>query len=430
MTSERVTFESEGETLAGLLFPAEIGDAPAPAVAILGPMTFQKEQVPVQYARRLAQMGYTTLAFDTRYRGESGGEPRCYEDPVAKGEDLRAALRHLAGRPDVDGDRLAVLGICMGAGHVLPVAADDPLVRAVATVAGHYRDRASDVTWLGSDAAVAERLARGREAAAKYEATGEATYVPAVDVERGDVGMPGELVWSWYQLWADRGLWENRYAVMSDAALFSFDSISAAARLTKPFLMVHSDLSAVPDTARRHFAVVPTGDKRLLWQGETRHLQFYDDPAVIDETAWEIVDWFARHMPPRDRVGVVRRFFELMRAKDIDAWGELWAPSGRILVPYPPDGFAPSIDGKEAIVAGFRTLFANFDTFDYELTAVHPAAGSDAVTVEYEVDARLRDGTLYRNRNIAVFHFDGDLITAYHDYFDPRLFQRVVDALP
>jgi uncharacterized protein len=131
-----------------------------------------------------------------------------------------------------------------------------------------------------------------------------------------------------------------------------------------------------------------------------------------------------------DRVGVVRRFFDLLRAKDIDAWGELWAESGRILVFYPPDGFASSIDRRDTIVTGFRTLFANFDTFDPELTAVYPAADSDAVTVEYDAHATLRDGTVYRNRNIAVFRFDGGLITTYHDYFDPRLFQKVVDALP
>jgi hypothetical protein len=52
------------------------------------------------------------------------------------------------------------------------------------------------------------------------------------------------------------------------------------------------------------------------------------------------------------------------------------------------------------------------------------------VTVEYDVQATLRDGTEYSNSNIAVFHIGGDLIGAYHDYFDPRRFQTVVDALP
>jgi fermentation-respiration switch protein FrsA (DUF1100 family) len=295
---ERVSFDSHGETVVGRLFPAAFGSGPAPAVAILGPMTYQKEQAPAQYARRLAQLGFTALIFDPRWRGESSGEPRCYESPVAKGADLRAALAYLSNLPEVDPGRLAVFGICMGASHVLPVAADDPLVRAVATVTGHYRDRAADVDWLGSEAAVAERLARGRVALEKYEATGEVDYVPAIDFSRTDVGMPGELVWSWYQLWADRGQWENRYAVMSDAALFTYDSISAAARLTKPLLMIHADLCAVPSAARRHFAVVPTADKQLLWQGQTRHLQYYDDPAVIDDAALNVADWFARHLPP------------------------------------------------------------------------------------------------------------------------------------
>ncbi|MER8820722.1 hypothetical protein NKH70_13015 [Mesorhizobium sp. M0991] len=38
-------------------------------------------------------------------------------------------------------------------------------------------------------------------------------------------------------------------------------------------------------------------------------------------------------------------------------------------------------------------------------------------------------GTEYTNNNIAIFRFKRGLISAYHDYFDPRRFQVVVDAL-
>lgn len=175
-------------------------------------MTFQKEQAPTLYAQRLSQLGYTTLIFDPRYWGESGGQPRCYENPAAKVADLRAAVAYLRGLPEVDPDRLALLGVCMGSGHALSAATDEPLVRAVAMVAGRYRDPAADAQWLGSQTAVAQRLARGRAPLERYEATGEVDDVPAVDVARTDVGMPGELVWSWYQLWADRELRETRYA--------------------------------------------------------------------------------------------------------------------------------------------------------------------------------------------------------------------------
>jgi fermentation-respiration switch protein FrsA (DUF1100 family) len=297
-SGERVSFQSQGETIIGRLFLPEFGDRPAPGVTFLGPETFQKEQAPTQYAERLSRLGYAALVFDPRYRGESGGEPRCYEDPMAKVRDARTALSYLSELPEVDAGRLAMVGICMGGSHALRVAADEPLVSAVATLTGHYRDRAADAAWLGSASAVAERLARGRAALKKYEATGEVDYVPAVGFEATCVGMPGQLPYSWYQLWADRGQWENRYAVMSDAAVLSYDSISAAARLTTPLLMIHSDLCALPDAARRHFAVVPTADKQLVWQGQTRHLQYYDDPAVIDEAVWNVVDWFSRHLGP------------------------------------------------------------------------------------------------------------------------------------
>jgi uncharacterized protein len=157
-----VAFESQGEALVGRLFRPAFGNGPAPGVAILGPMTFQKEQAPAQYARRLAELGFAALVFDTRFRGESGGEPRCYEDPRAKVEDLGAAVGFLAGTAGVDPDRLAVLGICMGGSHVLPAAAGDPRIRAVATVAAHLRDRAADASWCGPGTSCGPTAGRGR----------------------------------------------------------------------------------------------------------------------------------------------------------------------------------------------------------------------------------------------------------------------------
>jgi ketosteroid isomerase-like protein len=129
-------------------------------------------------------------------------------------------------------------------------------------------------------------------------------------------------------------------------------------------------------------------------------------------------------------VDIARRFFDLLHSKDVDACAELWAEDGRIIVPYPPEGFGTSIDGKAAILTAFRGLFGNFESFDAELTGIYPAADSDAVVVEYNVRATLVGGTGYTNSNIAVFRFENGLISAYHDYFDPRRFQAVVDVLP
>jgi uncharacterized protein len=207
-----------------------------------------------------------------------------------------AAFDYLSERPDVDAERLALVGHLLR--RLLRAARSRrrPARPSRGDRGSHLRDSAADLAWLGSEATIAERLARGQAALEKYETTGEVEYVPAVDFSRTDVGMPGLLPWSWYQLWADRGLWENRYAVMSDAAVLSYDSISAAARLTTPLLMVHSDQCAVPDAVRRQFAVVPTADKRLVWEGENRHFNYYEDPTTIERAVWSMVDWFARHL--------------------------------------------------------------------------------------------------------------------------------------
>lgn len=131
-----------------------------------------------------------------------------------------------------------------------------------------------------------------------------------------------------------------------------------------------------------------------------------------------------------DPVDVVHRFFALLHDKNIDAWSELWHPDGTILVFYPADGFPTKITGRDDITAGFRGLFGDvFDAYTATITAVYPVESSSTVVVEYSNDSTLADGRVYTNDNIAVFRFEDGLIRWYHDYFDPRRFQLVVDFL-
>ena len=93
MRNERFEFDSNGETLIGTLYlPA--GRAAA-AVVTTGPLTSVKEQAAGTYAKAMAARGFAALAFDHRYFGESGGQPRQFENPAAKVEDVRNAVRHL-----------------------------------------------------------------------------------------------------------------------------------------------------------------------------------------------------------------------------------------------------------------------------------------------------------------------------------------------
>ena len=79
-----------------------------------------------------------TLAFDHRNFGDSEGEPRQHEDSAGKLADLRDAVGYLSSRPEVDPDRIAVVGVCLGGGYAVRAGAFDPRVRAIAGVGGAY----------------------------------------------------------------------------------------------------------------------------------------------------------------------------------------------------------------------------------------------------------------------------------------------------
>jgi fermentation-respiration switch protein FrsA (DUF1100 family) len=121
--TERVRFESEGLTLIGMLHLPDT-PAPAPAVIVTGSWTTVKEQMPANYAPRLAQQGFAALTFDFCGFGESEGEPREVESARAKAADFGAAVRFLSSWPHVDGSRVGVLPICASAGYLALAAAD------------------------------------------------------------------------------------------------------------------------------------------------------------------------------------------------------------------------------------------------------------------------------------------------------------------
>jgi uncharacterized protein len=85
---------------------------------LTGPSTGVKEQVVGRYAEPLTAAGLTTVAFDHRGFGDSGGR-RGHEGSQGKLADLRAAVDLLAARDEVDADRIGIVGICLGGGYAV-----------------------------------------------------------------------------------------------------------------------------------------------------------------------------------------------------------------------------------------------------------------------------------------------------------------------
>ena len=108
----KVEFKNRyGITLVGDLYTPKSGSN-SMALAVCGPFGASKEQSSGLYAMKMAERGFVTCAFDPSFTGESGGEPRRTSSPDINTEDFLAAVDFLVVLPDVDEDKIGIIGIC------------------------------------------------------------------------------------------------------------------------------------------------------------------------------------------------------------------------------------------------------------------------------------------------------------------------------
>ena len=114
------------------------GEGLFPALVVSGPFGATKEQSSGLYAMKMAERGFITLAFDPSFTGESSGEPRRTASPDINTEDFMAAVDFLSKLPEVDTNRIGIIGICGWGGIALNAAAADTRIKA--TVASTMYD--------------------------------------------------------------------------------------------------------------------------------------------------------------------------------------------------------------------------------------------------------------------------------------------------
>ena len=132
---EKVTFHNRyGITLAADLYAPKGETGHFAAIAVCGPFGAVKEQSSGLYAQEMAIRGFLTIAFDPSFTGESGGEPRYVASPDINTEDFQAAVDYLSTRPDVDPERVGIIGICGWGGMALNAAAIDTRIKATAAM--------------------------------------------------------------------------------------------------------------------------------------------------------------------------------------------------------------------------------------------------------------------------------------------------------
>lgn len=239
----RIRFDSDGTSCVGQFFPAAGDDDSAPVVVLGHGFGGTVDSGLVPFAQRLSAAGFAALAFDYRYFGESGGQPRQRISVKEQVADFRAACRAAARQPGVDPRRVVVWGVSLAGGHVFEVAATTPGVAAavaltplvsgpaaaVAALPHHRPATLLRSTVTGWRSALAQRLGR------------EPATIPLV-------GRPGELATltadGYYDAYTAMAgpTWRNKVDAQVGLQLGSYrPAAKHAAAITCPMLVQIAD---------------------------------------------------------------------------------------------------------------------------------------------------------------------------------------------
>ncbi|MFI7611110.1 alpha/beta hydrolase [Nonomuraea terrae] len=298
-----VTFLSAGLKIAGHLHtPGGEAIGRRPAIVVGHPGSGVKEQAAGLYARRLAEQGFVTLAFDAAYQGESEGEPRGLEDPAHRVEDLKAAVTFLATLQGVDPDRIGALGICASGGYALAAAATDHRIRAVGTVSAVDLARQFRLGADGTqDPAVIRGMLEAAAAARTAEARGEGVRSFPLFPDTGEEARRGgPHVYEGWEYYCTPRAQHPRSAKSltwsSVDRVATFDAFGALTLLApRPLLMIVGREAVTSWMSVEAFQKAP-GPKELLWIDGAMHTDLYDKEAYVTPAVAKLTGFFQAHL--------------------------------------------------------------------------------------------------------------------------------------
>lgn len=299
-----VTFPSAGLKLAGHLYtPDNDTGGPRPAIVVGHPGSGVKEQAAGLYARRLAEQGFVTLAFDAAYQGESEGVPRGLEDPAHRVEDIKSAVSFLTTRDEVDPERIGALGICASGGYVLPAAATDHRIKAAGTVS------AVDIARqfrLGADGAQDPAVIQGMLDAAATARTAEAhgegvpsfqLFPDTAEQARALGGRHGVEGFEYYR--TDRARHPRSATSLTWSSvdrMTTFDAFGFVDLIApRPLLMIVGSEAVTSWMAVEAFQRARS-PKELHWIDGASHVDLYDKEQYVSPAVSKLTDFFKIHL--------------------------------------------------------------------------------------------------------------------------------------
>ncbi len=293
---KKVTFVNRyGITLAADMYTPKGVSGQLPAIAVSGPFGAVKEQSSGLYAQQLAERGYLTIAFDPSFTGESGGMPRRVASPDINTEDFSATVDFLSVQPNVDSDRIGILGVCGWGGIAIQSAINDPRIKATVASTMYDMTRVSANGYFDSEDSKEQRNSK-RAAMAKQRTEdyrkGEYTRAGGViDPLPEDAPKFVKDYHDYYK--TSRGFHPRSgnstdgWNVTSALPFINFKFFEYADELESAVLIVHGDQAHSYYFGKDTFAKLKGANKQMLTVKGASHCDLYDRVDIIpfDEIA-------------------------------------------------------------------------------------------------------------------------------------------------
>lgn len=301
---ERVEFKSEGLNIVGnLYYPANYKKGIThPTIIVVGSWTTVKEQMAGLYAEKFANEGFITLAFDFRNYGESEGEPRFWENPTMKVQDIKNAVSYLQTLPEVDNNKIGTFAVCAGSMYSLMTASEDTRIKAVVTAASWLQDSEAVKIFYGGEEGVNSKIEAARKAKSTFAKEGVVEYIETISTTNQSAAMYGPYD---YYLNPERGAVEewsdDKFAVMSWEDWLILNPMPYAEKLQTPTLMIHSDGCILPQYTKNFYEKISTEDKQLEWietelESPMQQFNFYDQNNEVNLAVKKGTDWFNKKL--------------------------------------------------------------------------------------------------------------------------------------
>jgi uncharacterized protein len=295
-----IDFSSEGTPCVGWLYlPDGIpAGQKVPAIVMANAITAVKEMVLPAYAERFAAAGFACLAFDFRFLGESGGEPRNQVFAAAQIDDLRNAISWLATQPEVDAARIGAWGASFGGAHILYLASFDKRIRAAVASVPSMRTLDTMISFVGREGLGKVLGFLGWDRSARYQ-SGQVTTMKAVSDGSENAMLPNPEANAYYPRLASTIApnWRNEVTVESLEKLLEYDPAIALDLVSPtPLLMIiaEQDQSQPANVSADAFARI--GEPKLLVKVAAGHTAMLEQPELVAQAADEAIAWFKQHM--------------------------------------------------------------------------------------------------------------------------------------